>query len=149
VTGASAGRQSVSLIDPGYKVPGGGPRQHRLRPRAGVLGLVGTGEFLYTENLKEIKYQNLNYVRVGSLPDGRFTYQKKDANLNDALLLTNSALGRSWTATVKVDRPFKNGWQFGGSYLFGHARSVNDGTASTADRTGRTTRSGTTRTTRN
>ena len=26
-------------------------------------------------------YQNINYVQSGTLPDGRFTYRKIDANL--------------------------------------------------------------------
>ena len=40
--------------------------------------------------VKDIDYKNLNYVAVGRLPDLRTTYTKKDANLNDAILLLNT-----------------------------------------------------------
>ena len=35
---------------------------------------------MFSQNIKDITYSNINYVPTGStLPDGRFTYQKKDA----------------------------------------------------------------------
>ena len=40
---------------------------------------------------------------------------------------------RSWTSTVKLERPFRNGLYASASYLYGDATSVNDGTSSTAD----------------
>lgn len=70
---------------------------------------------LFTRNPKEILCHNLNHLRASALPDGRFVYAKLDPNLNDALLLTNTSQGYSWTATYKVERPFRNGWNFAGS----------------------------------
>jgi hypothetical protein len=132
VTGATAGRQSVNLIDPDYKYPAIVRTNFGYDRDLGIWGLIGTGEFLYTKNVEEIKYQNLNYIPAGTFPDGRITYKKLDANLNDALLLTNSSEGSSWTLTFKVERPFRNGWNASGSYIYGRAWSINDGTASTA-----------------
>jgi hypothetical protein len=132
VTGAPAGRQSLNLIDPDYKFPTVVRGNVAYDRDLGFWGLTGTGEFLFTENVHEVTYQNLNYVRTGSLADGRFTYGKLDQNLNDALLLTNTSGGRSWTITAKIERPFRNGFSASGSYLYNRATSVNDGTASTA-----------------
>ena len=132
VTGASAGRQSVNLIDPDYKFPAVVRGNLAYDRDLGFWGLIGTGEYLYTKNVQEIKYQNVNFVPTGTLPDGRLTYSRKDANLNDALLLTNSSLGSSWTISAKIERPFKNGFSASGSYIYNRAWSINDGTASTA-----------------
>jgi hypothetical protein len=132
VTGAAAGRQSVNLIDPDYKFPAVVRGNLAYDRDLGFWGLIGTGEYLYTKNVQEIKYQNVNFVPSGTLPDGRITYSRKDGNLNDALLLTNSSLGSSWTITAKVERPFKNGFYASGSYIYNRAWSINDGTASTA-----------------
>jgi hypothetical protein len=135
ITGAVAtavGLQSLNLIDPDYKFPSVIRTNIAYDRDLGFLGLLGTGEFLYTKNVQEVKYQNLNYVQSGTLPDGRFTYRKVDAGINDALLLTNTDLGNSWTASFKIERPFRNGFNASGSYMYNRARSINDGTASTA-----------------
>jgi hypothetical protein len=82
--------------------------------------------------VQEVAYQNINYVPTGTLPDQRLVYARKDLNLNDALLLLNTTQGSTWTLSTKVERPFKNGWYASGSYMYNRARSINDGTASTA-----------------
>ncbi|MEP7309574.1 MAG: carboxypeptidase regulatory-like domain-containing protein [Acidobacteriota bacterium] len=132
VTGAAAGRQSVNLIDPDYKYPSVVRGNIAYDRDLGFWGLVGTGELLLSKNVNEVAYQNINFVPSSALPDGRIVYRKVDANLNDALLLTNTSLGSTWTASFKVERPFRNGLYASGSYLYNDARSINDGTASTA-----------------
>jgi hypothetical protein len=132
VTGGTSGRQTVNMIDPDYKYPEVLRGNIAYDRSLGFLGLVGTGEFLYSSTVKDINYQNLNYVAAGKLPDGRTTYVKKDPNLNDAILLTNTDLGDSWTAAIKIERPFHRGYNFSGSYLYGQAHAVNDGTSSIA-----------------
>lgn len=132
VTGGSTGRQTINLIDPDYKYPYVLRTNIALDHDLGLFGLVGTAEFLYTKNLKEITYKNLNYIQGGSLPDGRPTFKKQDANLNDVVLLTNSNKGTSWLTSFKIERPFRNGFYFSASYLYGESKSVNDGTSSVA-----------------
>ena len=132
VTGGATGRQTLNLIDPEYKYPAVIRTNIGLDHDLGVFGLVGTAEFLYTKNVQEIYYQNLNYTPLSNLPDGRISYQKKNTGLNDVMFLTNSAKGTSWQMAFKVERPFRNGWYASGSYMFGEARSVNDGTSSVA-----------------
>ena len=133
VTGAAAGRQSLNLIDPDYKFPEV-VRGNLAYDRAlGVFGLISTNEFVFSKNVKEINYQNLNFVPSGTnLPDGRIVYRRLDANLSDAIILRNTSLGSSWTISTKLEHPFRNGFSASGSYMYNRSRSINDGTASTA-----------------
>jgi hypothetical protein len=132
VTGGTTGRQTINVIDPNYKYPEilrtNIAYDHDLR----FLGLIGTAEIVYTWNIKDILYENLNYVKAGSLPDGRNTYKKFDANLNDVMLLTNTTRGKSWSVSYKIERPFRNRLYTSWSYLYGRAYARNDGTSSVA-----------------
>ena len=133
IPGGLTGSQTLNLIDPNYKYPEVVRGNLGYDRDLGIWGLIGTGEFLFTKNVKEIAYQNINYIPSGStLPDGRIVYRKLDTTLNDVFLLMNTSLGTTWTASAKIERPFKNGFNASGSYLYNRARSINDGTASTA-----------------
>jgi hypothetical protein len=132
VTGGTTGRQTINLIDPDYKYPtvvrGNLAVDHEL----GLFGLVGTAEMVFTKDLQGISYQNINFVPLGTAPDGRTTYQKLNANLNDVMLLSNTTKGDAWTISLKLDRPFRNGLMLSGSYSYNDAHSINDGTSSVA-----------------
>jgi len=133
VTGGATGRQTINLIDPDYKYPeiirGNLALDHEL----GILGLVGTAELVFANNVEDIFYQNINFVPNGATqPDGRLIFKKFDPNLNDVMFLSNSGKGSSWNLAFKVDRPFRNGLFISGSYSYGDAKSVNDGTSSVA-----------------
>jgi hypothetical protein len=69
---------------------------------------------------------------VGTRTDGRPFYARKYTTVNDALVLTNSAEGGQYSLSYSLNRPFRNGWYIGGSYLYGRAKSVMDGTSSVA-----------------
>jgi len=133
VTGGTTGRQTINVIDPDYQFPqivrGNLAMDHEL----GLWGMIGTAELVFAKNLKDIYYQNINYVPTGATQqDGRLIYRKFDANLNDVMLLTNTDKGSSWTLSFKVDRPFRNGVFVSGSYSYNDAHSINDGTSSVA-----------------
>jgi hypothetical protein len=55
-----------------------------------------------------------------------------DTNLNDVLLLYNTNQGKAWMIALKVERPYRKGWHFGASYLYGRSYALNDGTSSVA-----------------
>lgn len=144
VTGAtgSSFTNEIDLIDPDYSYPSllrGNLAYERELPG----GLIGSGEFLYTKNLKDIKYQNLNYVEcgtnntvcaggnaniVGNIPK----YTRRVTSLSDVIFLTNSNKGYSWSGVAELRRPFSNGWFFSSSWLYGRAKSIMDGTSSQA-----------------
>ena len=132
VVGSTAGNQTINAIDPDYQFPsvlrGNLASDHEL----GIWGLVGTAEVLFSSNVKEIKYENLNYVQNRTLPDGRPGYTRMVPTVNDVVLLTNTDQGGQWSFSYKLDRPFRNGFMAGGSYLYGQAESIMDGTSSVA-----------------
>lgn len=138
VTGGSTGRQTINVVDPNYKYPTTLRSNVGYDHNLGFLGLIGTAEFMFTKTLKDVNYQNLNYVDPTGAQvapvygDYRLKLSKLDSNLNDVMLLLNTNDGYSWNAAYKVERPFKNGFSFGASVLYGRAYSVNDGTSSVA-----------------
>lgn len=135
VTGAS-GRSftnEIDVIDPDYKYPTlfrGNLAYERKLPG----GLVGSGEFLFTRNIKDIRYQNLNRdLQIGTQAlDGRPIYDRDVSSLSDVILLSNSSQGHTWSGLLELRRPFSNGWYFNASYLFGESKSIMDGTSSQA-----------------
>jgi hypothetical protein len=132
IAGGAAGRQTINMIDPKYKYP------QVLRGNLGYdhtlpwFGLIGTAEFLWSKTQKDVLWKDLNWVPTGATrpaPDGRLVYQKFDANINDAVLLTNTDKGDTETLAFKVERPYRHGFYASGSYLYGRARTVSDGGA--------------------
>jgi Carboxypeptidase regulatory-like domain len=129
VSGASAGRQTINMIDPNYKYP------QVLRGNLGYdhtlpwFGLVGTAEFLWSKTQKDVLWQNLAFTPTGTSPDGRLTYTRVDPNVNDAILLTNTNKGNTESIAFKVERPYRNGFYVSASYLYGRSQTVSDGGA--------------------
>lgn len=135
VTGASgsAFTNEIDLIDPDYKYPlllRGNLAYERELP----WGLVGSTEFLFTKDLQDVKYQNLNYVASGlTQPVGNIPrYTRKVSSLSDVIYLSNTSEGYSWSGVAELRRPFSNGWFFASSYLYGRSKSIMDGTSSQA-----------------
>jgi hypothetical protein len=133
VTGGTTGRQTINLIDPDYRFPtvlrGNLASDHDLR----ILGLRGTFEYVYTNNIKEIFYQNINYIPASNnTTDGRINFKKYDSDLNDVMLLSNTSKGNSWSLSYKIERSFGTRFYASGSYLYNRSHSVNDGTSSVA-----------------
>ena len=132
IAGGLTGRQTINLIDPNYVYPEVIRGNIALDHDLGFLGLIGTGEVVFSKNLKDIYYQNINYIPSSTAPDGRTIYKKFDSSLNDVMLLTNSNQGSSWMLTFKVDRPLRNGFFASGSMSYGDSKSITDGTSSVA-----------------
>jgi hypothetical protein len=135
VTGATAGAftNEIDLIDPDYKYPRLLRGSIAFDQHLGLWGMVGTVEVLGSQTLKDIDYDNLNRVPgPNTLFDGRPIFVRRVAALSDAVLLTNTDEGSQWSVVGKVERPFRNGLYFSGSYLYGRAKSINDGTSSQA-----------------
>jgi len=132
IPGGVAGNQTINVIDPDYKYPevfrGNLAYDHEL----GFWGLIGSAEVLFGSNIRDIKYQNLNYVQAGTRSDGRPFYAKKVTSVNDVILLTNTSEGGQWSLSYSLNRTFRSGFSFNGSYLYGQAKSVIDGTSSVA-----------------
>ena len=146
VIGAAAGSftNEIDLIDPDYKYPTL-MRGNLAYDRELPWGLVGSAEVLFTKNLQDIKYQNLNRVPClqsqSGCPaggattlnlDGRQILNRLNNSFSDVIFLTNTDEGYSWSTMFEVRRPFKHGWFAQGSYLYGVSKSIMDGTSSQA-----------------
>ena len=133
VVGANAATNEIDLIDPDYKYPSLFRTNIAYDRDLGFFGLIGTAELLYSRNVHDIKYQNLNLRQVGTRPDGRPVYQRNLVpTLSDVIFLTNTDEGDSWSVVFKVDRPMRDRFFMSASYLYGESTSIMDGTSSQA-----------------
>jgi hypothetical protein len=127
-----AGRQTLNVIDPAYRSPQTLRGNLAYQRELGFWGLTSVAELLFADTVADIAYENLNLVAVGALPDGRPTYVRKNPNLNDVILLSNTSRGGQWTASLAVERSMRNGVGVSASYSRNRSRSVTDGTSSIA-----------------
>jgi hypothetical protein len=135
VTGATAGSFSneIDMIDPDFKFPsvlrGNLGYDHQLPG-----GFYGTADFLWSKTMKDIKYENLNFVPAPGVIGigGRPFYTRKFTALSDAILLENTNKGYTYNLAYEVRRPFSNGFFIQGSYSYGVAKSIMDGTSDQA-----------------
>ena len=98
VTGATAGTfaNEIDVIDPDYKYPSILRGNIAYDRDLGFFGLIGTAEFLYSKNVKDIHYENLNIQQIGSAAPtaGRIYARNRVPTLTDVILLTNTNEGR-------------------------------------------------------
>jgi hypothetical protein len=129
----SAATNEIDLIDPDYQYPSLIRTNIAYDRELGVFGLIGTAEFLYSKNVQDIRYENLNLQQTSVRPDGRPVFSRNVApSLTDVIFLTNSDQGDVWSIVFKVDRPFRDRFFMSSSYLYGRSRSIMDGTSSQA-----------------
>jgi len=136
VTGAGATStftNEIDVIDPNYRYPTLLRGNLAYEKQVG-WGLVASTEFLFTKNIKDVRYMNLNRdLRTGTQAlDGRPIYTRDVSTLGDVILLTNTGRGHSWSGLVELRKPFSDGWFFNASYLYGQSRSIMDGNSSQA-----------------
>ncbi|MFN2446566.1 MAG: carboxypeptidase regulatory-like domain-containing protein [Vicinamibacterales bacterium] len=127
-----AATNEIDIIDPDYRFPQILRWNLAYDRDLQVFGLVATGEFLFSETIKDIGYQNLNLVQTGTRPDGRPVFSRPVTSLSDVIFLTNSGAGRQWNAVAKIERPTRGGLYMSGSYMYGSSQTTNDGSSSQA-----------------
>ncbi len=130
---------NIAVTDPDFKFP------QLLRTNIGVdmklpLGMVGTLEGIFSKNLNQVYYINANLepaTGAYSLPDVRPTYpglglsgtaQANAVRINDkitdAILLTNSSKGYTYSLTAQVQKQFAKNFFFTGAYNFAEAKDL-------------------------
>jgi len=140
----------VNLIDKGFRFP------QVMRASIAVdkklpFGFTGTAEFVYSKNIKEVMFQNINLpttpvgtsaAGTGSRPlfgtpstssaasYGSPAYVNKD--FRDVILLSNTNLGYQWNASFQIQREWGRGNMINAAYSYGVAKDVNSGTSSRA-----------------
>lgn len=134
----------IALMDENFKMP------QVLRANLAVdhqlpKGLVGTLEFLYSKNINEVFFRNLNIgdpnnpgEPVGTTPDGRPDYggSRVSNNFNTVILLDNTNTGHQFFVTARVKKQINRGLLTGlfGSlaYTYGRSEDINSGRSSRA-----------------
>ena len=104
-------------------------------------GIVTTLEAIYNKTLNNIEYSDINIQGVtGSLNpalsggnDLRPTYGGKvNSTVTNAILLTNTSAGSSYSLTAQMQKSFTFGLNASIAYTYGEALDKNSGTSSTA-----------------
>lgn len=137
----------LDLISEEFKLP------KIFRTTLGLDKRIGQGwtmtlEGIYTKNINEIDYQNVNIIppslkSVG--PDSRNVYSfsgtpskipMRPGGINpyndNIYLLTNSSgdKGFSYNFSAQIDKAFRNNWSLTASYTYGNSVVINEGTSS-------------------
>ncbi|MGE5341439.1 MAG: TonB-dependent receptor [Candidatus Omnitrophota bacterium] len=137
----------INLIDQNYRFP------QVLKSNLAIdqklpFGFTGTLEFVYSRNLKEIAYQNINLQQIGTtaLLGGRPLYGTpsasgsspygapswKNKEFLNVILLTNTNKGYQYTVSGQLQKEWKDGSMINMSYTYGVAKDINSGSSSRA-----------------
>jgi Carboxypeptidase regulatory-like domain/TonB-dependent Receptor Plug Domain len=122
---------SIALTDPNFRFPRV-LRTTLAYDRELFWGIRGTAEALLSKTQSDIYYYNENKVQTGVSPlDGRPTYSNVSNSIGDAILLSNTRLGRELTETVQLNKAFQN-LTFVANYAHQTAKSAGEGQSSVA-----------------
>ncbi|MEB2780302.1 carboxypeptidase regulatory-like domain-containing protein [Algoriphagus sp. C2-6-M1] len=133
--GKSLGVSEINVTDKDFKFP------QVFRANAAIDqefpgGIIGTFEAIYTKNLKNIDFKNLNKLEDGTLSgaDDRVYFDRNYANsdFNDVILLTNTNKGFAYNLTAQLQKSFESGLTSSVAYTYGRSKDVNGGTSSQA-----------------
>ncbi len=140
VTGNPASTYELALTDPGFKFP------QLWRSDVAVdqelpFGLIGTAEFLYNRDVNGIYYINANLpAPTGNFngPDARprWTVDRCPASgvqanrincpVDNAVVLKNQNVGRSWNFAVSLEKPLTAGLTAKAAYSYGESKNTVD-----------------------
>ena len=130
VTGAPASSYELALTETDFKFP------QVWRSNIGIDqqlpgGIVATGEFIYSADVNGVAYYNGNLpVQQGRFngPDdrARWTSNRINSNIPNAVVLSNQAVGTSWVASFSLERPFANGLFVKAAYSYGESKNTVD-----------------------
>ncbi|MFZ2491978.1 MAG: TonB-dependent receptor [Thermoanaerobaculia bacterium] len=129
---AGSGAFSVDLIDPDFQLP------RILRSTIGYdrelfFGIRGTAEVVWSRNLEDVYYVNMNKQQTGTSPlDGRPRYSNVSSQLRDAIMITNTSKGEQMLGSLQLNKRFGRAVTLNASYAYQDATSAFDGTSSRA-----------------
>jgi hypothetical protein len=133
-TGATGGQ--IDIFAPDFKLPQVAKYNIAVDQKLPIWNLIASGEFLYTDVINNIFYENLN-IRgpVGRLngADSRPFYNRSDLiddKYSGIYLGSNTNEGYSYNSTFKLTKPFENGFAGQVAYTFGESFNIFEGTSS-------------------
>lgn len=129
VSGEPASSYGLAFTDPDFRFPQLWRSNIAVDQRL-PFGLIGTGEFLYSQDVNGIYYINANLAE----PNSRFSGvddrprwvggNRINGNVTSAIVLKNQDQGSSWNISGTLERPFENGFYAKVGYNYGEARNT-------------------------
>ena len=131
VTGAPPASYQLALTDPDFKFPQVWRSNIAVDQRL-PWDLVGTAEFIYSKDVNGISYINANLPAAQTSLTGadtrpRWTSNRINANVTDAIVLGNQNEGYSWHASASLTKRFSQGRGFlKSAYSYGESKNTVD-----------------------
>ncbi|WP_276499111.1 TonB-dependent receptor [Pontibacter litorisediminis] len=132
--GLSDRTAEINITDPDFKFP------QLFRANAAIDqrlpgDFIATLEGIYSKNLNNIYYQNLNLEETGTLAgaDNRPVFGRVPGNnFQDIIYLTNTDEGYAYSITGQVQKTYEMGLSGSVAYTYSRAKDVNPGNSSQA-----------------
>ncbi len=131
VTGEPASRYELALTEPTFKFPQVWRTNLAVDYRL-PGGIITTAEFIYNSDVNGVAYYNANLSQPDasfSGADGRPRWTSGNrihSNIDNAVTLSNQAVGNSWVASLSLEKPFATGLYLKTAYSYGQARNTID-----------------------
>lgn len=130
VSGTPASSYELALTESNFKFP------QVWRSNIGIDqqlpgGIVATGEFIYSADVNGVAYYNANLPVhqsqfVGKDDRLRYTRNRINSNIPNAIVLSNQAIGNSWVASLSLEKPFASGLYLKTAYSYGETVNTVD-----------------------
>lgn len=127
---------NIDLIAEDFKLPQVIKYNIAIDQKLPFWNLIASADFLYTDVITDIYYENLNLggpVGTYQGADNRPFYNRSD-EIDDTyqriILASNTGGGNATNVTFSVRKPFENGFAGQISYTYGESNKVFDGTSS-------------------
>ncbi len=129
----AASTNEINLSDSNFKFPQVFRTNIALDKQL-FWGIIGTVEFIYSKNLNECLFQNINLVQSGvDAFDGRPLYKTRISNkYSNVILLKNTSKGYQYSLSFQLQKNFSEGTWVNASYTYGQAKDQNSATSSQA-----------------
>ena len=127
---------NVDLIAKDFMLPQVVKYNIAIDQKLPIWDLIASADFLYTDVITDIYYENLNLKGPAGLYEGadnRPFYDRRD-EIDDTygriMLASNTGGGNATNITFSLRKPFENGFAGQVSYSFGESYKIFDGTSS-------------------
>ncbi len=129
---------NIDLIASDFKLPQVVKYNIAIDQKLPVWGLIASADFLYTDVITDVFYENLNIPGpIGNYQgaDNRPFYTRSFFDLLDntygrIILASNTGGGNATNATFTLSKPFDRGFAGSVSYTYGESNKIFDGTSS-------------------
>ena len=127
---------NVDLFAEDFKLPQVVKYNVAIDQRLPWWGLIASADFLYTDVITDVFYENLNLrapTEFLDAPDRRPFYDRRD-EIDDTygriMLASNTGAGNATNVSFTLRKPYENGFAGQISYAYGKSNKIFDGTSS-------------------